>query len=145
MNALLLEWGGEVSNQQRLVSAGILTLLLALAVDLFLYNPDGSDLYPKCPFRALTGLYCPGCGSTRASHQILHGNILAAFDLNPLMVLFTPLLCWVVVSLCCVVVRGRPLPTLFVPALWIWVLLAVITVYWVARNIPVYPLKLLAP
>ena len=142
---LLLARGREVSLQQRLISAGILTLVLALSVYLFLYNPDGSNIYPKCPFHTLTGIYCPGCGSLRALHQILHGNILAAFGMNALMVLFIPLLSWVVVSQCCVAVRGRPLPALFVPAWWIWILLAIIIVFWVLRNVPFYPFTLLAP
>ena len=145
MDASLVVRGREVSLQQRLLSVGILALLLASAVYLFLYEPDGSNVYPKCPFHALTDLHCPGCGSLRASHQILHGNISAAFGLNPLMVLFTPLLGWVIVSQSSVALRGRPLPALFVPAFWIWVLFAVIMVYWVARNVPVYPLTLLAP
>ena len=34
-----------------------------------------------CPIKAVTGLYCPGCGSTRAIFALLHGNVpLAAHD-----------------------------------------------------------------
>ncbi len=30
------------------------------------HNPSGNIYFPKCPFRELTGLKCPGCGSQRA-------------------------------------------------------------------------------
>src|SRR5690349_2777045 len=48
-----------------------------------IFDPD-HFLFPKCPFHSLTGLLCPGCGSQRALHQILHGHIGASFKLNPL-------------------------------------------------------------
>ena len=37
-----------------------------------------------CPFRALTGLPCPGCGMTRAWISLLHGDLSAAFRFHPL-------------------------------------------------------------
>ena len=40
--------------------------------------------FPDCPFRTLTGLLCPGCGSQRAIHQTLHGHFLQAMQLNAL-------------------------------------------------------------
>jgi hypothetical protein len=42
---------------------------------------------PMCIFRELTGLPCPGCGSTRAGLAILRGDLLAALAFNPLMTL----------------------------------------------------------
>lgn len=42
---------------------------------------------PPCPFRALTGLPCPTCGSTRAVLAFLHLDIVAAISANPLVAL----------------------------------------------------------
>src|SRR5690554_8210264 len=39
-----------------------------------------------------TGFYCPGCGSQRAIHLLLHGDIIGAFRFNPLMVLTIPIM-----------------------------------------------------
>ena len=41
--------------------------------------------YPQCPFKALTGLDCPGCGVTRALHALLTGHPLRALDHNALV------------------------------------------------------------
>ncbi len=39
---------------------------------------------PQCGFHVLTGLPCPTCGLTRATRQLLHGNVAGAFHFNPL-------------------------------------------------------------
>lgn len=37
-----------------------------------------------CPFRALVGLPCASCGSTRAAAALVEGDLLSALTLNPL-------------------------------------------------------------
>lgn len=39
---------------------------------------------PACPFRAITGLPCPTCGTTHAALALLDGRIGDAFVANPL-------------------------------------------------------------
>ena len=41
--------------------------------------------YVPCLFHTLTGFYCPGCGGTRAAAALLHGKILTAVLLHPLV------------------------------------------------------------
>lgn len=53
------------------------------------------NLLPKCPFNWLTGLNCPGCGATRMVHALLHGDVVAAWHYNAvLLVLGVPLAVW---------------------------------------------------
>lgn len=40
--------------------------------------------WPRCAFRALTGLPCVTCGATRSLIEFLRGNFLAAWNWNPL-------------------------------------------------------------
>src|SRR6266446_10007644 len=72
-----------------------LSAILGSAVILFLFNPAQSGFYPVCLFHQSTGLLCPGCGSLRALHQLLHGHLVAAVHLNALLVLSLPPVCWV--------------------------------------------------
>lgn len=67
-------------------------VLIALAIIYFTYDPAESELFPKCPFYALTGLKCPGCGSQRAIHYLFNGNVVSAFIIHPLLVLSIPYL-----------------------------------------------------
>jgi len=122
-----------------------LGLISSSIVILYFLNPASSIFYAPCPFKTLTGFYCPGCGSLRALHQLLHGNFLSAFRLNPLMVLALPIMVYAFCSKVIFFVTGRPLPRIFVPAIWIWLLLVIILLFWVFRNIPLQPFSLLAP
>jgi hypothetical protein len=112
---------------------------------LYLFDPSGSGLYPLCPFRVVTGLYCPGCGTLRAGNRLLHGRFGDAFGLNPLAVLMVPLLVYALASSLLLVARGKPLPRLMISGAWLWVLLFTVVAFGVLRNVPVYPLTLLAP
>lgn len=59
------------------------------------YNFDPSSegsLFPRCPFLLITGYQCPGCGSQRAIHSLLHLDIGKAFAFNPVLVISIPYL-----------------------------------------------------
>lgn len=135
----------RASLDKRLQLAGVLGLCTCAAIPLFLFNPSSTGIFPPCPFFALTGYYCPGCGTLRGLHQLLHGNVDAALGLNALMVLSVPFLAYALVSLVLEVFRGRPLPRLFRSPYWTRAIFVIVIAFWVLRNIPVYPFTLLAP
>jgi hypothetical protein len=134
----------SASARERLFAVAFTVSSLAALLYLRLFNPASSGLFPPCPFRAITGLNCPGCGTLRGLHQLLHGHPLAALDLNPLMVMTLPFMAYVFLSYALVALRGRGLPKVFIPSPLIWVIFWVIISFWVLRNIPVYPFTLLA-
>jgi len=123
-----------VTDRAKFFGAGILFATLAAAV-VFTVDPARVSLFPPCPLHRFTGLWCPGCGSTRALHQLLHGNVVAAFHFNPLAISLLPVIGYLVV-------RSEEN---HVKPVWIWTLLGVVVVFGVLRNIPVYPFTLLAP
>jgi hypothetical protein len=135
----------EWSVSRLWMSVAVVLILLACLSVLHTYNPVNSNFYPPCPFHALTGLSCPGCGTLRALHQLVHGRLLTAFGLNPLMVLSLPFLGYVFFSKVVLVQSGRKMRGFFIPAVWIWILLGVIILFGILRNIPLYPFSLLAP
>ena len=63
-----------------------------IAVLYFMFDPAASSMAPKCMFRTFTGLECPGCGSQRMLHALLHGDIRAAWGYNPFLMCMFPLL-----------------------------------------------------
>lgn len=110
----------------------------AAAIMLRAFNPATSGFFPPCPFRAFTGYLCPGCGTTRALHQLLNGHLTAAFRLNPLMMVLLPYVGYSGASSLLETACGRRLPSVFIRPIFIWILLAVIILFWVLRNIPAF-------
>ena len=98
---------------------------------------------PPCPLRALTGLYCPGCGSTRCLHALTQFDLPGALAMNPLLVL-------TLLPLAVLLLHGAGLlpqrllglrNVLAAPKLWLVLLVG----YGVLRNLPWFPFTLLAP
>jgi hypothetical protein len=106
---------------------------------LFIFEPGKSGFFPICPFRALTGLQCPGCGSTRGLYRLLHGDVVAAFELNPLFVLSLPFLVFILFRYTNAAIRSRPIKGNQVQPKYLWALFVVIMTFWVFRNTPFYP------
>ena len=71
----------------------LLTAAILVAAGVyFWFDPAQFALFPKCPFHTLTGWDCPGCGSQRTIHALLHGEFRQAFFHNPLLTLSLPYL-----------------------------------------------------
>ena len=115
---------------------GVATLGVLRHVDP--YAPD--SLLPPCPVHAVSGLFCPGCGSTRALHAIAHGDLAVAWQMNPLLVLALPLLALTLLraGFPTAVPAALPLPA---ARHWLWA----IGLFTVARNLPWPPFNGLAP
>ncbi|PPS74296.1 hypothetical protein BV882_11575 [Streptomyces sp. 46] len=107
-------------------------LFATLCVVTALVDPTRPGRFPACPFRATTGFDCPGCGSLRALHELVHGHLAAAADYNLLLVAFLP--CAAAVWLRAVTGRARPrvLPKWSAP-----VTVIMLVVWAVIRNLPV--------
>lgn len=131
-------------SSKNLVIAAV-AALAAMAFLLRVFDPASSGIFPPCPVHYLTGWYCPGCGSLRALHALLHGDFMQAWAMNPLTVMLLPFLSYGLISEALLRLRGRGLPQPALSAVQIRALFAVIVAFGVVRNLPVRPFALLAP
>ena len=120
---------GLVAPAAVAAAAATVTAYLA-AVD-----PNQPGHYPTCPFLALTGWWCPGCGSLRTVHDLAHLDLAGALARNPFTVLAVPFLLlswglWLERT-----VTGR-VPRRMAPAWSLHLLLGAIVAFWVLRNVP---------
>ena len=119
--------------------------LVALAAGvLFCFDPNRYPFYPLCFFHRATGLLCPGCGSLRALHQLLHGNLATAFHFNALLVSSIPLLAWLPIRVAIRNLTNQPQRLAIRPA-WLWCGLAVMVAFGILRNLPLAHFAWLAP
>jgi len=71
----------------------IIAAVVAVAIGwVYLTFDPSTHFFPRCMFHELTGWQCPGCGSQRALHALLSGDVAAAWGFNALFVLELPLL-----------------------------------------------------
>ena len=66
------------------------TVIILVGLIYYFYHPAHYQLFPKCIFKSVTGLSCPGCGAQRATHELLHFNFKSAFGYNALLVVSLP-------------------------------------------------------
>ena len=116
--------------------------LVACGVVAYFVQPDTVSWLPVCPFHQLTGLWCPGCGTTRMLHYLVHGELRMALRQNVMALVALPGVCYAL---------SRELwPSLKIawPAVSNGLTVSfasMLILFGVARNIPVSPFSWLAP
>ena len=119
------------------------SVLLGGCVTMAVIDPTGGPTL--CPFRAATGLWCPGCGSTRMLHQLATGHPVGALGFNPLAFVLLPYLIWGVFAALTQWFGGARLTVPRFSARAVWILAAVVMAFWILRNVPGAPFDALAP
>ena len=130
----------EATTKKKYLIA-ILGVLSVLAILLyFSFNPE-NGLFPKCPFNNYVGIYCAGCGTQRAIHDLLHLRITDALSHNFLLLpSVLVILQHIVVKLG--IYKGQSLLSYRYAPL---VILILVFLFMVLRNLRFYPFEFLAP
>ena len=115
--------------------AGLAVAFGAALALVYAVDPSQHALTPPCPYLTMLGLACPGCGLTRATHALLHGDVARAFAFNPWAFVATPaLVTFLVLPHLTGADRTARLRTRIS-----WVMLALTIAFWVWRNTDAYP------
>jgi len=125
------------SSNKIILWIGIPLVFAGLAIIYSVFNPDLTAIFPQCPFRLVTGLACPGCGSQRAMHYLLNINLLSAYRENALLVISIPYLIggFFLDNL----KTSKPfllnLKNRFYGRTAIWIVFVTIISFWIVRNL----------
>lgn len=120
--------------RRSLVITVVIVLLLVFGFIYYAIDPATSTVFPRCTFLTLTGYKCPGCGSQRAIHALLNGDIKGALDYNAMLIVAIP---WIALCLFAEGQRTRR-PRLYErlnAPLLIWLFLVAVLAWWLLRNI----------
>lgn len=125
-----------MKDKKKIFITGALVLLATVVAIFFYIDPNVYPVFPQCPFLKITGYECPGCGSQRAFHQLLHLNIAGAFCHNPLVVLYGP---YLLLGLYLEYMGGKEkfpsIQAFFFGKLAAIIILTSIIFFWIGRNI----------
>lgn len=130
---------------KKILNLGLLIIVTGLAILFFVLDPSKNAIFPKCMFHSITGYYCPGCGSQRAIHSLLHLNIAGVVHYN---FLFLPAMLLIIYHYLHPILNRIfhwKLPNLFYFKYTPLIILGVVIVFWILRNIPLFPFSELAP
>lgn len=114
----------------------LLGCMLVGGVVLYLYSPESLQI-PRCPFLQLTGWQCPGCGSLRGIHALLHGDLGRVLQLN---VMLMPALLYLALLVLLELTRSQSMRAErlyhhFSGRTASWIIFALIIVWGVGRNL----------
>lgn len=121
------------SVRKTVVAALVVAVVIAAIAVYKIFDPMESSIFPKCVFYSVTGLKCPGCGTQRALHAMLTGDLAAAWHYNAFCVVMLPV---IALLLGAEGLRKRA-PRLYVAVNSKWVVAAVlvaVVAWWIARN-----------
>lgn len=122
-----------------IIILGVLSILAILLY--FSFNPEKGLFFPKCPFYSYAGIYCSGCGSQRAIHDLLHLRIMDAFSHNLLLIPSIFIILQHIAVKAGVLKMRSFLGYRYAPA----IILIVVLLFMVLRNLKFYPFEYLAP
>ena len=101
---------------------------------MYRFPPTEYSFYPRCPIYLATHWLCPGCGSTRALHSLLHSDIQGALHYNALFTLLFPLVFLWFAFICYRSMRYDQFPNLAIPRSAAVCLMVTVVLFTVARN-----------
>lgn len=114
----------------------ILAALLLLGIFLHITGMNLSTLLGPCALHALTGLYCPGCGGTRALRALFAGQFVKAFVYHPFVPFIAVCGTWFMISQTVErISRGKVKIAMHFREVYMWIALGIIIVNFLVKNL----------
>lgn len=90
---------------------------------------------PPCAFNKVTGLYCPGCGGTRATIALFRGQIIRSFRFHPFVLYGSVVGGWFMISQTIQRISKDSIKIgMHFRPVYLWIALAIVLVNWLVKD-----------
>lgn len=127
----------ELTIETAFFVVGIILAAIAIVIAaLFALFPEvfASFRFP-CMFHEITGLYCPGCGGTRAVKALVERHPFKSFLYNPIVIYGVVMYLWFMGSQLLERLTNGKVKGLMYRHLYLWIALAIVIINCLVRNI----------
>jgi hypothetical protein len=101
----------------------------------YIFDINLTTIFPGCMFLRITGLYCPGCGGTRALQCLLKGDVLGSVRLNFITLIGVAIFLISFLQYTIIAFFNKKIRVLITYDILLWSLVISILAFWVIRNI----------
>ena len=121
-----------IKRVKKVISTLIFSVLILIGY--YFLNKNYHFAIP-CIFHKVTGLYCPGCGTTRLLFSLLNGDIKGAYNYNRLVFVMLPFFVFYAIYRIYLYIVDREDKIICrVPNYLIYVLLFIVILFGILRN-----------
>ena len=75
----------QLTLEDYLFIIGLILLIVCLPIALLYVSVMDKGIFPPCMLYSALGLFCPGCGGSRAVKSLFQGDIIKSFIYHPLV------------------------------------------------------------
>lgn len=83
-------------SRRQMLLCGLVCLFMILGVAYWFFDPMEVSWMPRCLWKVATGTECPGCGSQRMAHALMHGDLVDAWHANAYALCMLPVVAFMV-------------------------------------------------
>lgn len=118
------------------ITGWIVIALITVLVMIVMINGIGIlHKMPPCAFNKVTGLYCPGCGGTRATIALFRGQIIRSFRFHPFVLYGFVVGGWFMISQTIQrISKDRIKIGMHFRPVYLWIALAIVLINWLVKN-----------
>lgn len=121
-------------RKRYIVAFLIVIVVVALAAAYYCFDPAEVKWMPRCIWKVATGTDCPGCGSQRMVHALMHGDFQSAWHANAYALCMLPLIGLMIWLELFREIHPRLYRRIYSPVV-IWTMAVSVVAWWILRNL----------
>ena len=125
----------QLTVEDYLFIIGLILLIVCLPFALFYVSIMDKGIFPPCMLYTALGLYCPGCGGSRAVKSLFQGDIISSLIYHPLVPYTVIVYMIFMLSQALRIISHGKIKGIKFYDWFLYVAVAIIVVNWILKNV----------